>query len=552
VTEPIAGPHPLRRARGLIPLVLASAAVLGLSAISHARAQQVAPTPPGPLSKAHSALTGPGNCQNCHVAPGKIAASLCLKCHKPIADRIAAKKGVHREVTDECAACHAEHSGAEDLRPLDPKSFDHAQDAGFPLQGAHLAIAANCARCHTTRSYLGNKPECISCHEAGHPVALGTACGTCHTPTTWKNASRAFHKAGVFVLEGKHLNLACASCHANGVVKGTPTKCYDCHWIRRQDDRYRTRLGSQCDDCHRPISWTAVRWTHAARTGIALNPQHLTLRCDSCHASQAFRAGEVQCVSCHQAEYQRTQNPNHASAGFPTSCDACHRPSDTSFRGAGFNHNATFLLVGVHAAQSCGACHKNNVYRGTPRDCYGCHRADYDRAQNPNHAAAGFPTTCDSCHRPTDPGFRGGGAFNHNSVFQLVGVHATQPCTACHKNNVYRGTPRDCYGCHQADYQRAQNPNHIAAGFPTTCETCHRPTDTSFTQGRFDHTYFPITSGRHAGVACSSCHVDRTNFKLFTCFTCHDRAGTDSRHSGIAGYRYDSQACYTCHPQGRG
>jgi hypothetical protein len=39
---------------------------------------------------------------------------------------------------------------------------------------------------------------------------------------------------------------------------------------------------------------------------------------------------------------------------------------------------------------------------------------------------------------------------------------------------------------------------------------------------------------------------------VFTCFTCHDRAGTDSRHSGVAGYRYDSQACYTCHPQGRG
>jgi hypothetical protein len=36
------------------------------------------------------------------------------------------RKGVHREVTGGCEACHAEHLGADaDIRPLDPASFEH-------------------------------------------------------------------------------------------------------------------------------------------------------------------------------------------------------------------------------------------------------------------------------------------------------------------------------------------------------------------------------------------------------------------------------------------
>jgi len=106
-------------------------------------------------------------------------------------------------------------------------------------------------------------------------------------------------------------------------------------------------------------------------------------------------------------------------------------------------------------------------------------------------------------------------------------------------------------GCHLTDYQATRNPNHVAAGFPTTCTSCHRQTDSSWNQAVFNHTWFPISSGRHAGHACSACHTDPNNFRVFTCFTCHDRTRTDAIHSGRAGYRYDSNACYSCHPQGR-
>jgi hypothetical protein len=449
------------------------------------------------------------------------------------------------------------------------------------------------------------------------------------TTAQFETPNRSFHNATAFRLDGKHQAVACQSCHLNGQFRGTPATCYDCHWVRRKDDRFQTRLGTECAQCHRPTSWTDVRWDHAAQAGMPLNADHRQIACESCHRGATFRSASVACVSCHQKDYAATQSPNHAAAGFPTTCDGCHRPSDSTWHKTGtgaFNHNSVFALVGVHATQSCASCHKNNVYKGTPRECVGCHQADYNRTQNPNHAAAGFPLSCEGCHRPTDPSFKGGGAtgsFNHNSVFALVGLHGTQTCTACHKNNVYRGTPRQCVGCHQDNYNRTQRPSHIAAGFSTTCDSCHRPTDPTWTgasfnhssvfalvglhatqacsachvnnvykgtsrtcvgchqtqynatrtpshaaagfptscdschkatdatwlQGTFTHTRFPL-SGPH-NVTCARCHTASNNFAVFSCTVCHARAETDGHHKGRAGYIYDSNACYSCHPNGR-
>jgi hypothetical protein len=469
----------MRPSRKSIPLFLTAAALsfLGLWAVSAGSQQQKLSGSPGPLSKAHSSLEGAANCQKCHEQGAKIDPGRCLSCHRPIAARIAAKKGVHRDVSGDCEACHQEHQGVDvDLRPLDPKDFDHAAETGFPLQGKHAAIAKDCSACHKVRSYLTNLPACSSCHADPHGGAMTQPCATCHSPEGWKSVSRAFHKAGIFPLEGRHLEVPCASCHLGSVYKGTPNRCYDCHWIRRRDDLYETRLGSACEECHRPISWTAVSWDHAARTGLALRGEHRTLQCDSCHQNKNFQGGSFACFSCHREEYERASNPSHAAAGFPTSCEFCHLPSDSG----------------------------------------------WDRAR-----------------------------FDHNSTYPLVGVHATQACTACHKNNVYAGTPRDCYGCHRTDYEQTRDPNHVAAGFPTTCETCHRASDSSWNQAHFDHLWFPITSGKHAGRTCSECHPDSGNYKVFTCLTCHSRSSTDPDHSGVSGYSYNSQACYSCHPQGR-
>jgi hypothetical protein len=294
----------------------------------------------------------------------------------------------------------------------------------------------------------------------------------------WDSPNRSFHKATAFPLEGRHLAVPCASCHLNGVTKGTPKTCESCHWQRRQDDVYRLRLGTQCGTCHKPTAWSAVKWDHGATTGMPLGGAHRTL--------------------------------------------------------------------------TCTTCHKNNRFAGTSANCVSCHRKDFDQAQNPTHVAGGYSTACDGCHRVSDPTWHSGTGVNHASFFALVGLHATAACTSCHINNVFAGTPRTCYGCHRTDYDKTSNPAHAAAGFPTTCDSCHKNTDTSWSQGKFTHTAFPITSGRHAGIACATCHTTPSTYSVFSCLTgCHAKSSTDSNHRSVGGYRYDSQACYTCHPNGR-
>jgi hypothetical protein len=245
--------------------------------------------------------------------------------------------------------------------------------------------------------------------------------------------------------------------------------------VRRKDDRFQTRLGTQCEQCHRPTAWTTTSFNHAALSGMPLNASHRLVTCETCHVNANFRAPVAQCVSCHQKDYAATTSPNHAAAGFAVTCEICHKPSDSRWQGSG--------------------------------------------------------------------------GFNHNSIFALVGVHATQPCASCHVNNVYQGTARTCVGCHQASYNASQNPNHIAAGFSTSCETCHRATDVTWAQGTFNHTRFPLTSNHN--VACAQCHTTTNNFQVFSCTVCHGRAETDSKHQGRTGYIYDSNACYSCHPNGR-
>jgi hypothetical protein len=53
------------------------------------------------------------------------------------------------------------------------------------------------------------------------------------------------------------------------------------------------------------------------------------------------------------------------------------------------------------------------------------------------------------------------GAFNHiHTPFPLTGAHTSLPCSACHLNNVFAGTPTTCVACHLRDYNNANNPPH--------------------------------------------------------------------------------------------
>ena len=202
-----------RRARQLCGfLALVWLALLAIPA--RAEAQLGALLSPGRLAKAHEALEGITNCQKCHEQGRKVVAEKCLSCHAPIANRMAKKIGVHRNVT-ECVTCHAEHAGVDgELRPFDRKKFDHATVTGFPLTGKHTMTGAECAACHTARSFLTLTATCVSCHAEPkmHLGKFGTDCARCHATADWHIASPATALAGgkfdhnltAFKLTGKH------------------------------------------------------------------------------------------------------------------------------------------------------------------------------------------------------------------------------------------------------------------------------------------------------------------------------------------------------------
>lgn len=68
----------------------------------------------------------------------------------------------------------------------------------------------------------------------------------------------------------------------------------------------------------------------------------------------------------------------------------------------------------------------------------------------------------------------------------------------------------------------------------------------------FDHeTVFPLKTGEHhRNVDCNSCHGAFDTFTRYDCLGCHLAPDVDPKHEGVAGYVYESPACYACHPTG--
>jgi hypothetical protein len=225
-----------------------------------------------------------------------------------------------------------------------------------------------------------------------------------------------------------------------------------------------------CDQCHSTTSWGNGTFDHST-TGFTLTGAHTSLQCAQCHVNGNYKltSANTTCVSCHQTDYNNTNNPNHVQVGFPTTCDVCH--STTTWANATFNHNNTpFPLTGAHTTVACTNCHVNNNYTTLPTDCYGCHQTDYNGTTNPNHKAAGFPTTCTTCHNTTS---WANATFNH-TYFPTNHGGANGVCATCHTN------PNDysvftCTNCHtksQTD-QKHQGVNGYVYN-SANCYQCHK------------------------------------------------------------------------------
>jgi hypothetical protein len=377
--------------------------------------------------------------------------------------------------------------------------------------------------------------------------ALRGECSECHTPDRWAPISRQplfRHEKTGFPLEGSHARADCLGCHRSLVFNRVGVACIDCH-----KDPHKGQLGTRCEACHTPRSFRSqleIFKVHD-QAQLVLFAGHASVPCEGCHRGQkpeAFASTPTTCTSCHQEALRRATNPNHVMAGFTHSCESCHVAVARSWARSTFKHPAGFPLQAAHANVACSACHAQR-FTGTSRECVGCHLQAFNTAKNPNHLASGFPTQCTACHR--DSGWRPATFTDHGQTrFPLTGAHERTDCTRCHAGGRYTGTPTDCVGCHQANYQAAKNPDHAAAGFSTACASCHGTQ--AWQPASFDHdrTRFPL-SGAHRNAACAQCHVGgRVKGTATECVACHQRSFQATRNPNHVAAGFPT-TCASCH-----
>jgi hypothetical protein len=300
--------------------------------------------------------------------------------------------------------------------------------------------------------------------------------------------------------------------------------------------------------------------------GFSLKAHQLTaaqqpFTCKDCHHGDITTFAPDSCDSCHHQMDLGFMTAHTLSFG--SACLDCHDGVDRF--GKNFDHNGfSFKITGKHIGLACVQCHVDTRgpgdFQRTPQDCYSCHQKD-----EPHEGRFGF--NCADCH--TAEGWTPA-KFDHNlAAFKLEGRHAEVPCESCHVNKQFKGTPMDCYSCHQ------QDDNHNG-DFGTDCSACHDPS--SWDHVNFDHnrSKFPLTgahmsltcekchsAGQFAGLstACSSCHTDpvfHAGMFGLDCATCHTTdnwsAVYKGPHPGIAdeggrGVNHGGGSCRSCHTQ---
>lgn len=143
-------------------------------------------------------------------------------------------------------------------------AFDHSEHTAFPLRANHADVL--CAQCHIELRF--DQPDtpiqdCGACHVDVHQNKLGTDCVSCHRETTFADVQPLeIHANTFFPLTGAHLQLPCASCHADerrGAFAGQDATCVNCH---RRDYTRSTApnhviadTGVQCQQCHGTLGW---------------------------------------------------------------------------------------------------------------------------------------------------------------------------------------------------------------------------------------------------------------------------------------------------------
>jgi hypothetical protein len=143
---------------------------------------------------------------------------------------------------------------------------------------------------------------------------------------------------------------------------------------------------------------------HARRAPVRFAAVFAALLASACGDASGAAPSSTGCDTCHMTDFHAA--PKHVGQK-PTKCAVCHE--SYAWHPQRVDH-PFYPIDGAHAKAACFGCHTGNppLFGGTPKECVGCHRADYDRSRFPGHSS--FPLTCEKCHsvsawKPTLPTF---------------------------------------------------------------------------------------------------------------------------------------------------
>lgn len=368
-------------------------------------------------------------CNSCHITESRSGKEVCVyrglgmsceDCHVDVHVGQFAKKPGEKSPCKNCHTTEAFKGGT---------LFDHGDPrfTRFGLTGKHASV--KCERCHRTVTVAENqkavryKPlpvQCVGCHADPHrgafrkyyPDSRADRCEQCHQVSGWFRATFDHSKTG-FVLKGAHSGVRCRLCHEGGTFeKRIDHSCQSCH-----KDIHAGQLGQLCEKCHDEVSW---RGTFSAeshrRTNFPLTGRHALIPCEECHLEvreKTFSRATLDCVACHQADYQRTgtTSVDHVAAGFGTNCRSCHHPSQWRPARFGEHDNCFVISRGAHSPFRCADCHTSTTALTTTGtcstgnvSCTGCHTGAHSqsRTDSEHREVPGYQykdRKCYECHR---------------------------------------------------------------------------------------------------------------------------------------------------------
>ena len=351
-----------------------------------------------PLEQGHDIQ----DCAACHTTGSFADASPdCVSCHMDDYTATMDPNHIAAQFPTDCNQCHT-------IGGWTPATFDH-DGQFFPIySGTHNGVWNNCVECHPNPNNYAEF-SCTNCHanpetDTNHDAVSGyiyenNACLVCHPNGL---ASEGFdHNTTNFPLTGGHVGVDCLACHANGYA-GTPTECAACHLddfnSTIDPDHADAGFPTDCIQCHTTGAWTPATFDHNA-TQFPLTGGHLGVDCLACHAN-GYAGTPTECSACHMDDFNSTNNPNHASAQFPSDCIQCH--SVNAWEPSSFNHDDQYFPIysGQHDNEwnTCNECHPN------PNDyavftCTTCHTLN--ATNNDHDEVNGYiydSNACLSCH----------------------------------------------------------------------------------------------------------------------------------------------------------